>query len=189
MQGTRAARLSFPTYTTPVLGSLVQNLLRGAYGAVDPQLSALVFAANRAESRATVEDYLHNYDVVIVDRWVPSNQAYQGARVSASQQQAFVEWVAQLEYELLGARTPDLVLYFRGDPSFALGAAKLRAQSSGSRPDIYESDRSFLSDVHEVYERLAAKNEWLTIDVLDDERKSFRSADHISDDILRAIKS
>src|SRR5580692_9221423 len=98
-RGLAAFRISFPRYESS-FGKLVGRYLNGefgALGAVDPHLSALLYAGDRLEARAEIESNLSAGKIVLADRYVASNMAHQSARMPAAQREEFLMWLKRLE--------------------------------------------------------------------------------------------
>src|SRR5262249_53565733 len=83
-RGLTASVVSFPRYGQTIYAKSVASYLNGAFGpleSIDPRLAALLYAGDRAESRGYLADIDAAAQVVIFDRYVSSNLAYQGARI------------------------------------------------------------------------------------------------------------
>ena len=79
--------LHFPRFDAPVYGELIARFLRGEFGAadeVDSYLVALLFAGDRAGAAAQIRAWLAGGRVVLLDRYVWSNVAYQCAKLRGS---------------------------------------------------------------------------------------------------------
>lgn len=155
--GRRASALSFPRYGETRFAAAAADYLAGRYGrleAVDPHLAALVFAGDRFESRELLERGREASDLLVLDRYVPSNVAYQGARVPDERLDAFAEWLERIEHGVYGLPRPDVVLLLDVPPE---AAAAARA-SRGRAEDIHERDAAYLARVRGVYDRLARRD-------------------------------
>jgi dTMP kinase len=79
---TTACLLSFPRYSETLFGTTIGRFLDGDFGPLDavaPELAATLYAGDRYESRGLLIDALDNHQVVVCDRYVPSNLAHQGS--------------------------------------------------------------------------------------------------------------
>lgn len=153
--------LHFPRFDAPVYGDLVARFLRGELGAleaVNPYLVALIYAGDRQEAAPMIRDWLAAGKVVIVDRYVYSNIAYQCAKMenTAAQRQELKQWILSLEYEHNAIPRPDLSLFL--DVPFAFTEKKLTEQRSGDdrsylngKQDIHEASLTLQQRVREVY--------------------------------------
>ena len=155
--------LHFPRFDAPVYGDLVARFLRGELGALDqvnPYLVALIYAGDRQEAAAMIRNWLNDGKVVIVDRYVYSNIAYQCAKlppVSVSEERTILKkWILDLEYKHNDIPKPDLSLFL--DVPFAFTEKKLTEQREGDdrdylngKKDIHEASLDLQQRVREVY--------------------------------------
>lgn len=155
-QGKSWEYLHFPRFTTPYWGDLVARFLRGELGAidaVDPRLVAMIYAGDRADAAATIRGWLDAGKVVIADRYVLSNVAYQCAKSSDS---TLKEWILGLEYDYNQIPRPDVELFL--DVPFRFTQAKLTEVRQGDdrgyldgKQDIHEASLTFQQRVREQY--------------------------------------
>src|SRR5579863_2980250 len=90
-RGVACKKISFPNYGG-FFGKLVAKFLNGGFGAldaVDPHFSALLYAGDRLEAKPGLEAVLATGEMVLADRYVGSNMAHQGARVSHEKRHEF----------------------------------------------------------------------------------------------------
>lgn len=158
--------LHFPRFAAPVYGELIARFLRGELGEldqVDPYLVALLYAGDRQEAAPMIRSWLDSGKVVIVDRYVYSNIAYQCAKLPAGSdaRSALKQWILNLEYSHNGIPRPDLSLFL--DVPFAFTARKLAEQRQGDdrsylngKQDIHEASLDLQQRVREVYLDCAA---------------------------------
>ncbi|MEA3479943.1 MAG: thymidylate kinase, partial [Bacteroidota bacterium] len=77
--------LHFPRLEVGVYGDLIARFLRGEMGAndqVDPYLVALIFAGDRTDASTQIRQWMDEGKLVIVDRYVYSNIAFQCAKLN-----------------------------------------------------------------------------------------------------------
>ncbi len=75
--------LHFPRTDAPVYGELIARFLRGEMGdihQVDPYLIALIYAGDRDTAKPMIRSWLDAGYLVLVDRYVISNIAFQCAK-------------------------------------------------------------------------------------------------------------
>ena len=100
--GLRYKHLHFPRTDSPVYGEMIARFLRGEFGdinGVDPYLVALLYAGDRQGAKAIIEGWLRKDYLVIVDRYVYSNIAFQCAKVDVPAEKEKLEnWINELEY-------------------------------------------------------------------------------------------
>ncbi len=176
--GVRAAALSFPRYEQTQFADLIGRYLRGEMGAIDQvpvRYAALLYGGDRFESRDHLMALIANHDLVILDRYVASNIAYNAAKLPIAERAALITWIEQLEYGLFDLPRPDLTLLLATSTALAdrlVGEKAARSYTQATR-DLHEADRDFLSVVAEVYGELAAADTaggagWLRVDPTDD---------------------
>jgi len=169
-KGLTTRTLSFPAYETPI-GREIKRFLTGAVN-YPQEARAMLYAANRWEKKAELEDILSSTDATIVDRYTGSNLAY---GVSNGLQ---LEWLLHLEE---GLPEPDLVLVLDGSP------AKL-VPRRGDRKDSYERNINLQEKVRGTYLKLAAKFGWTVVDANGSVEVISRAIASVVSDILDARK-
>lgn len=173
-QGLSVATLSFPRYEQTHFSRLIAEYLNGDYGALDevaPRFAALLYAGDRFESRSMLNQMLASNDVVICDRYVASNMAYQGARLDAAERPAFVEWLARTEFETFGLPRPALTLLLATDTATADALVARKAQRSYTQAtrDLHEAAGDLMARVAAAYVDMAAADPetWRPVQALD----------------------
>jgi len=160
----RFAYLHFPTFTNEA-GKVVAAYLRGEYGninEVDPVFVANIYAMNRFLYLPTLKKQLEEFDVVILDRYVFCNMAYQGAKYNTETQSSIMrDWINEFEFGFLELPYPDLNIFF--DVPIEIIEDRLKNKREGDdrkylngKTDIHETDIEFQKKVRENY--LALRN-------------------------------
>jgi len=167
-RGFSTFRISFPRYES-FYGKLIGQYLNGefgALGAVDPHLSALLYAGDRLEAKPEIEAALSAGTIVLADRYFGSNMAHQSARVAPEKREEFFAWLKHLEYGLYGLSAEDLVIYLRVPVAEAHRLVGLKAERAYTslKHDIQEADIKHLEQTAIIYERLATDANWTRID-------------------------
>lgn len=158
--GLETKYIHFPRFDSPVYGDLIAMFLRGDFGALDsvsPYLVGLLYAGDRALASSMIKEWLNDGFVVIVDRYVYSNIAYQCAKCgTVEQRDELREWIFDLEYNKNGIVRPDLTLFL--DVPFNFTKSKLEEVRVGDdrdylkgKKDIHEASLSFQNSVRDVY--------------------------------------
>ena len=167
-------RVSFPRYESS-FGRLVAGYLNGDFGpleAVDPRLSALLYAGDRFEAKSELEAALAAGKTLLSDRYIASNLAHQTARVAPDKRPEFLAWLRHLEYGIYALPAEDLVIYLRLPASQAqeLVARKAARNYTAKRRDLQEADVRHLEAAAGVYDELAQEPrtspKWRTIECL-----------------------
>ena len=152
----------FPRYDAPVYGDLISRFLRGDFGsneAVHPQLVALLFAEDRHGAAPAMKETLDKGGVIVLDRYVYSNIAYQCAKLKDDNEaEALRDWIFNTEYGDFALPKPDLNIFLDVPISFV--ESKLKADRAGDDrdylaggQDIHEADMEFQKRVRAIYQR------------------------------------
>jgi dTMP kinase len=187
------AQVSFPRYDG-FFGKLVARFLNGEFGpleSVDPHFSALLYAEDRRESRPALESDLATGKTLLADRYIASNLAHQGARVSQEKRKEFLAWLKELEYQAYALPHEDLVIYLRvpAEEAHRLVGEKSKRQYTELRRDLQESDLVHLQAASEVYDELARQPNWVKIECYDAQTAALRAPEEIHKEILAAIEA
>ena len=192
-EGIAHALISFPRYEATLFGRAVGDFLNGRYGAldeVDPHLVSLLYAGDRFESRELLLDAMAANEVVVLDRYVPSNIAHQGAKVPADERRAFIDWVSRIEYDIFRLPRADLVILLDVPVEVARKQIAMKqSRTYTDKPaDLQEADAAYLEAVREVYlEVSAAAGDWRRVECV--RESSVRTIDDIAIEIWNVIQS
>ena len=131
------------------LSERIRELVKDPALEVDPRAEALLYAAARAQLVASlVRPLLDDGTTVLLDRFVDSSLAYQGAGRGLG-----VEAVRAINDFGTGGLVPDLTLLLRLDPA----AGRARQADRGETPDRLErEDGAFFDAIARAYDDLAA---------------------------------
>ena len=210
-EGFTAALLSFPQYKVTQSSKWIAEYLKGDYGELDevpPLFAGMMFALDRFESKNQIIHSLKEHDLVILDRYVASNLAYQGARVANGDRTKFVDRLLKLEYEIYGLPQPDLTLFLdmpvafsehliseRGTRAYTAddeikGAMAEQVDIPPGRYDIHEENTEYLHAVHEMYYQLIQSNDMYSHEVINCQNKDgrLRSREDIAQDVWGAVE-
>lgn len=163
-QGLQVAEFSFPQYGANAFASGISDYLNGKYGrqdAVSPYLAALLYAGDRFCSRGSLLAALGRVDLVICDRYVPSNVAHQAAKIpDPADRDSFIKWIEDIEYRIYEMPKADVTILLSAPVAVAtqLIARKAGRTYTHLRADIHESDAYYLSHCGDVYRFLAERD-------------------------------
>ena len=157
--------LSFPRMGKRGYGEAIAMFLRGEFGTVEtvhPYLIASLFAGDRLAAKPRIEGSLSSGALVVVDRYVYSNLAFQGAKIAdPGAREQFREWLTYIEWESNGLPAPDVAILF--DVPFEFVRQNLLARRSENRAylngksDIHETALELQSKVADEYRVLAQR--------------------------------
>ena len=188
--------LHFPRLEEGVFGKLIARFLRGEMGSntqVDPYLVALIFAGDRADAAAQIRQWMEEGNLVIVDRYVYSNIAFQCAKLGErKEQEKLRDWILDLEFAYNLLPKPDLNLYLNVPFDFTRRQLNLarngddRAYLKGER-DIHEENLDFQEQVRQVY--LSLKEHVDDLEIIDcmNAEGGMRSPEDISKLIIKKL--
>lgn len=168
-QGQRAEIISFPRYADTAGGHVLGEYLAGRLPReVSPRAAAVLYALDRLESRDDLLEAAAANDVLVFDRYIASNMAYQAAQVPQQKAEALMEWIAALELRQFALPAPDLCVYLDTpqDVARTLIARKRRRSYTDDAYDAYEADAKLQARVRENYAAMAAAGllgRWATV--------------------------
>lgn len=189
-QGKKVITLSFPMYDTPT-GKIIGECYLGRgkdsgifpEGAVnlDPKIACLYYAADRKYNIDIVNKYLQEGYIVILDRYISSNMAYQGSKIKDKDERFYMyQWIDKLEYWLLDLPKPDITIFLHVPTEYSRILLENRTIN-----DENEKDENYLKLSEQAYIELSELYNWKTIECVEDGK--LRSIEEINDDILKAL--
>lgn len=155
-------RISFPNYESES-SALIRMYLRGEFGGdpmkVNPYAAATFYAVDRFASWEEWRDDYERGGIILSDRYIESNMAYQAAKLTKRvERERFFKWLEDLEYNRYGLPRADLVIFLDMPPEVS---AILRRERG--REDIHEDDAVFMEKVYNVYRELANRYGWKVV--------------------------
>ncbi len=139
--------LHFPRTEEPNFGLLISRFLRGELGdldQVDPWVVAMLFAGDRWAASKQISYWIEQGILVIVDRYVFSNMAYQVAKTeNPEEKEKLRNWIYNLEFEIFGIPKPEVSIWLDAPLSFV--ERQLNSKRSGD-------DRDYLLGVEDIHE-------------------------------------
>ena len=143
--GRSVASFSFPLYDGNPFSRAVGDYLNGEFGAADevhPELAALLYAGDRLHARPRIVAALRENDLVVCDRYVASNQAHQGGKLSGDARRRLLDWLEEVEYGEFALPRPQLVILLDAPVALArrLVGRKAARGYTTLEADIHEAD-------------------------------------------------
>lgn len=167
--GRSATVLSFPRYAETLGGHVLGEYLGGRLPhAAEPRAMAVLYALDRLESAGAIAAAAARHEVVVFDRYVASNMAYQAAQVPAAEARDLMAWIARLEIEQFALPAPDLSIYLDTPADIARGLIlrKRKRSYTDDALDAYEADTRLQERVRANYAAMAADGllgRWATL--------------------------
>jgi dTMP kinase len=146
--------MDYPNYEKTIGGELAGKMLNGNLGGLTPEIAATIFALDRFEQLDILKSKLLLNQLVLANRYVTSNIAYQASRYSDNEdKEACRLFIERLEYEVYRQPIPDLVITLDIPVNLAIKNIENKAKRSytDSTLDLYEQDRDLLSKVQNYY--------------------------------------
>ena len=183
----------FPQYDS-CFGKMVGQFLNGDFGpleAVDPHFTALLYAGDRFEAKARLEEALNEGRIVLVDRYIGSNLAHQTARVPKEKRHDYLSWIKHLEYEIYQLPREDMILYLRVPPNEAQKLVRQKGARSytSAKQDLLEASLRHLEEAAAMYDELASEAPWVRIECFDSARGTMRAPKDIAQEVSAAVQS
>jgi dTMP kinase len=198
-EGHRARTLDFPRYEANLFGELIGECLAGEHGdfaALDPRIASVLYAADRFESKGMIEKWLGEGCVVVLDRYVSSNQIHQGGKIpDAKRRRSFLEWLDRMEFGVFGLPRPDAIVHLHvpTETSRRLllekGATDKKPYlRGGKKHDVVETNGKYLEDSRESALRLVRKrNDWHQVECV--KKGSMLTREEIAEQVFGIVRS
>lgn len=190
--------LHFPRTDSRIFGDLVARFLRGELGDinhVNPYLIALIYAGDRNDAKQLIEKWLNEDYLVVVDRYVFSNIAFQCAKINnQDERNKLSEWIKDLEYNYYQIPKPALNIFLNVPFEFTM--QNLTNQRDGAdrdylkgKEDIHEKDIDFQRRVQDVYIHEATTDNSLKIIQCIDDTGKMPSSEIVFNKLINLLKA
>jgi len=190
--------LHFPRTDSRIYGDLIARFLRGELGdinTVNPYLIALIYAGDRNDAKEIINQWIKGDLLVIVDRYVYSNIAFQCAKLKNQDEiDKLTDWILDLEYNYFKIPKPDLNVFL--NVPFDFTKKNLEKQRNGDdrdylngKEDIHEKDIDFQNRVRNIYLQQAEKDKNLKIIHCADENGNMPESGIIFNKIIHLLKT
>lgn len=160
-EGNDVEVVSFPQYGESS-AAVVEDYLHGKFGTaqeVGPYRGSIFYAIDRYAASKKIHTWLGAGKIVIANRYVGSNMAHQGGKISnQTEQDKYFAWVYDLEYTIFAIPKPDfsLILHVPAEVAQNLVDQKeSREYLQGKKRDIHEDDLEHLKAAETTYLKIA----------------------------------
>lgn len=167
-RGKKVRVISYPRYGEKS-ASAVEMYLGGELGRhpgdTGAYAASVFFAVDRYISyrKEWQEEYEHGDSVILANRYTSANAVHQLSKLPREEWDAFLSWLWDFEYGKLGIPHPDRIVYLEMRPDLARALIDSRAEKTGVKKDIHESDASYLDKCYEAAVYAAEKLGWTRI--------------------------
>ncbi len=187
--GKKVCTHHFPTYNSKQ-GKLVEQYLNGDFGNpkdLSPYLINAFYAVDRAITWQ--EDLKKKYEegyIILLDRYTTSSQIYQSSLMENNEEKInFINHVENYEYEKLGLKKPDKVIFLTANYGVISNMRKKREDNEGIKNDVHERDDKLMKKVYDNSSFVAKYLNFVIINC-DDDRK-MKSINDIQEEIRKVI--
>ena len=195
-----SALVSFPMYGR-YSATLVEAYLGGKFGSdpekVNPYAASILYSVDRFASykdRTDCDTWGECYDrggIVVADRYTTANVVHQMEKLMRLGQdpRAYIDWLYNLEYNIMDIPRPDMVIYLHMPRSAADKLLTQRAVADTShKADIHEKDTAYLDRCRQAGLVAAKLDNWEVISCAD-EHDDPRSISDIHDQLLQLVQT
>ncbi len=187
--GNKVMKVSFPDYDSDS-SALVKMYLAGQFGtdpdSVNPYAASSFYAVDRFASYAkNWKRFYLDGGIIIADRYTTSNAIHQCAKLPEEKWEAFIKWLFDYEYKLIGIPEPYRTIYLRVDPDVSQGLMTKRYEGNEAKKDIHESNLDYLRRSRLAADYCAKSLGWSVVECIVD--GNMRSIDDIAADVLRIV--
>lgn len=180
----------FPTYNT-YQGLPVEKYLSGEFGNIEelsPYFIANLYANDRAITWNTIlKKQYEQGKIIILDRYTTSSLIYQASTIKDTQERKeFLKFQTDYEYNKLGIKKPDLIVFLTADFDVITKLRKQRQINDGIANDIHESNIDFMK---KVYDNSLFVAHYLNWDIINcSENNQMRSIEEIHKDVYKLVR-
>jgi dTMP kinase len=191
-RGYSVTSFSFPLYDGNPFSRAIADYLNGEFGGADdvhPELAGLLYAGDRFHAKPRLLAALAESDLVVCDRYVASNAAHQGAKLTGEARRRLLDWLDEVEYGEFGLPRPELVVLLDAPVALAreLVGRKAARGYTTLEADIHEADPGHSGATRAVYLELARRDGWRVVETAGAEGAA-RGVDEIADEVWSAVE-
>ena len=160
-------KITFPRYGKPS-AAMVEEYLHGNLGKhpgdVNAYAASLFYAMDRYASwKQDWGTFYEDGGLIVADRYTTSNAVHQASKLPEGERKAYLDWLFDLEYRLLGLPAPDMVVYLDMPTELTEKMMRKREAVSGTQADIHEQDEAYLRRCRENANEVARLCGWTGI--------------------------
>ena len=160
-------KITFPRYGKPS-AAMVEEYLHGNLGKhpgdVNAYAASLFYAMDRYASwKQDWGTFYEDGGLIVADRYTTSNAVHQASKLPEEERKAYLDWLFDLEYRLLGLPAPDMVVYLDMPTELTEKMMRKREAVSGTQADIHEQDKAYLRRCRENANEVARLCGWTVI--------------------------
>lgn len=189
-EGVDCRKLDFPRYGQPSAAP-IELYLHGAFGThpddVNAYAASTFYAVDRyASYKQDWGTYYEGGGLLIADRYTTSNAVHQASKLPEGERQAYLRWLFDFEYRLLGLPAPALVFYLDVPVEVSEKLMRERERQTNTTADIHEQDEGYLRRCREAAARTIEECAWRRINCARD--GAMRTVEDIHAEIYRIVR-
>ena len=123
---------------------------------------------------------------VLLDRYTTSSVIYQAASLPEYAKKDFIEYVMDFEYNRLGIKKPDIVIFLTAPYEVIEQIRNARKVNDGIQKDIHESNKEYLKTVYNTAQYACELLDWKKVECSNENQ--MRPIEEIHEDIIKLIK-
>ena len=190
-EGKEFKHIVFPRYSEES-SALIRMYLGGQFGSKPSDVNAYAassfYAVDRfASYKMDWGQWYEDGGLILSDRYTTSNAVHQTSKLPEDQQEAYLHWLYDFEYEKLGLPRPDLTIYLDVPTDFTEKMLRSREASTNTQADIHEQDTAYLATCRKTGRAAAKYYGWTVINCVKD--GVMRSIEDIHEEIYRHVKT
>ena len=180
----------FPTYNT-YHGAPVEEYLAGNLGDINelsPYFINSLYAVDRACAWHTKLKQLYEEgNILLFDRYTTSSLIYQASQIKdIEERKKFLDYVCDYEYNKLGIKEPDSIIFLYAPFDMVTEMRKNRKQNEGIENDLHERDIKFMKEAYDNAMFVAEYLSWNMVKCNDGNK--MRSIEDIHEDIYHLVR-
>ena len=166
-EGISYQEIDFPRYGKPS-AAMVQEYLDGKLGKkpsdVNAYAASMFYAMDRyASYKQDWGGFYENGGLIVADRYTTSNAVHQASKLPDEERKAYLDWLFDTEYRLLGLPAPDLVVYLDMPTEITEKMMRQREAATNTKADIHEQDQAYLRRCRENARKVVQECGWTVI--------------------------
>lgn len=193
-EGFPVKKVSYPRYQKDS-SAMVKLYLSGAFGqdpdSVSPYIASTFYAADRyASYKEDYEAFYKDGGIVIADRYTTSNMVHQAGKIAVPEERdAFMNWLFDYEFNILGLPVPDQVFFLNIPPEINMKLMEGRANkmTGAAEKDIHEKSPEHLKNAY--YNALALIDKYKWTEIVCVKEQKLRSIKDIHQEIYERVKT
>jgi dTMP kinase len=131
-------------------------------------------------------EFYESGGLIVADRYTTSNAVHQASKLPEAERRAYLDWLFDTEYRLLGLPRPDLVIYLDMPTEITERMMRRREQATGTHADIHERDEAYLKSCRAAAREIVRDCGWTVISCAEGEAP--RTPEDIHAQVYQTVK-